>query len=97
MNEQTRTVPPERPEATGPMYLIWSNEHQAWWRPNSRGYTLSVEAAGRYERDEALTIASRSRDGWFAGEAPPEIAIREEDVLAHCRQAERPRQRSRGF
>jgi len=73
------------------MYLIWSNEHQAWWRPDSKGYTLHVDAAGRYERDEAFSIASGARDGWIEGEAPPEIAISEIDVMTHRRQP--PRQR----
>lgn len=73
------------------MYLIWSNEHQLWWRANSMGYTSSVDEAGRYERDEAISIASDSRDGWFYGEAPAEIAISEADVLAHKRQPARKR------
>lgn len=73
------------------MYLIWSNEHQAWWRPNSCGYTIYVDAAGRYGRDEALSIASGARDGWIEGEPPPEIAISEADILAHKMQM--PRQR----
>ena len=77
------------------MYLIWSNEHQLWWRPGSMGYTSSVDEAGRYERQEALDIASGSRDGWFYGEAPPEIAISETDVLAHERQPERKLRQSR--
>lgn len=70
-------------------YLIWSNEHQAWWRPNSQGYTVHLEAAGRYDSGEAIEIASTGRDGWFEGEPPPEIAISESDVLAHKRQPER--------
>lgn len=65
------------------LYLIWSNEHKAWWRPDSRGYTIDVAQAGRYERDDAIRIASGSRDGWFVGEVPAEIAISEADVLAH--------------
>ena len=73
------------------MFLIWSNEHQAWWRSDSCGYTMDVAQAGRYERDEALSIASGARDGWIEGEAPPEIAISEYDVLAHKRQPSRQR------
>ena len=37
-------------------YLIWSNEHSAWWMPNSRGYTVSRAAAGRYSLEEATRI-----------------------------------------
>src|SRR6185503_1236517 len=29
-------------------FYIWSIEHNAWWRPNSRGYCISLLAAGRY-------------------------------------------------
>jgi hypothetical protein len=73
------------------VYLIWSNEHRAWWRANSCGYTIHVDQAGRYPRDEALEIASGSRDGWYHGEVPPEIAISEADVLAHKMQPARKR------
>lgn len=62
-------------------YLVWSNEHRCWWRPNSAGYTLHVKSAGRYSRDEALAIARGSRRGWVEGRAPDEMAIAERDVL----------------
>lgn len=32
---------------------IWSDEHQAWWRPNRAGYTAYREAAGIYTFAEA--------------------------------------------
>jgi hypothetical protein len=35
---------------------IWSFEHDAWWRPNSMGYTHRKEEAGLYDRDEAEKI-----------------------------------------
>lgn len=62
-------------------YLIWSNEHRAWWRPNRCGYTTYVRNAGRYQRDEAIQIARNARNGWVAGQPPPEIAVPEADVL----------------
>lgn len=62
------------------MYLIWSNEHRAWWRPNSRGYTTSVIRAGRYEREEAISICALARDGWDGGEPPSEVPVLEADV-----------------
>lgn len=37
-------------------YLIWSIEHGAWWRPNRCGYTLRVQDAGRYTREDAAQI-----------------------------------------
>lgn len=66
----------------GERYVVWSNEHRAWWGPNRCGYTLSIAKAGRYSREEALSIA-RGRDGWRLGHSnPDEIAMREEDALA---------------
>lgn len=37
-------------------WLIWSNEHSAWWKPNGMGYTQSVADAGRYSFAEAMQI-----------------------------------------
>ena len=71
-------------------YLIWSNEHGAWWRPNSAGYTTFLESAGRYPRDRAIEIAARARDGWRPGTPPPEIAVAEADVLEQASKATRP-------
>jgi hypothetical protein len=41
-------------------FLVWSNQHRMWWRPNHRGYTEFVEEAGRYERPAAETIVARA-------------------------------------
>jgi hypothetical protein len=40
---------------TGP-WLVWSVEHNAWWGPDSCGYTLKLDAAGRYDFSEARNI-----------------------------------------
>ena len=56
-------------------YLIWSNEHRAWWRPKGDGYTRDLKAAGIYSRAEALDICKSSRDGWGAREIPAEIPV----------------------
>jgi len=61
-------------------YLIWSNEHAAWWRPNVLGYTPFFEEAGRYSREKAIEH-SRGRDQ-CRGAPPPEIPVREIDMLA---------------
>jgi hypothetical protein len=37
-------------------YLIWSEEHGAWWRPCSAGYTPSMAKAGRYSHKDAQAI-----------------------------------------
>ena len=60
-------------------YLVWSNQHRAWWRSNSCGYTRNVESAGRYSRDEAIQI-SRGR-GWPATGIPDEIPVPEQDAM----------------
>lgn len=39
-----------------PLFLVWSNQHAAWWRPARRGYTTIIEEAGRYDRGEAEAI-----------------------------------------
>jgi len=39
-----------------PEYLIWSNEHNAYWRPNSAGYAKKVGEAGYYSFAEADSI-----------------------------------------
>lgn len=67
-------------EDDGP-YLVWSNQHRAWWRGDSHGYTDNVKAAGRYSRAEAISISFRGRDGWDSPKGvPDELAIAESDV-----------------
>lgn len=65
--------------------LIWSNEHRAWWRPNSCGYTTHLAAAGRYSQAEAAAICRAARGGWKEGTPPPEIPVREADALGSSR------------
>lgn len=45
------------------LYLIWSNEHRAWWGPQRSGYVLTISAAGRYLREEALEICRNAIPG----------------------------------
>lgn len=35
-------------------WLVWSCEHQLWWRANRCGYTAKVDEAGRYTLTDAL-------------------------------------------
>lgn len=37
-------------------YLIWSNEHEAWWRAGRHGYTRVIQWAGIYDEQEAMQI-----------------------------------------
>lgn len=64
-----------------PLYLIWSNEHNAWWRPESCGYTTFIESAGRYSKDEAEDICSSARSPVSDQIVPPEIMIEESVAL----------------
>jgi hypothetical protein len=41
-------------------WLIWSYEHDAWWRPGSWGYTRELAEAGRYSAAEAERIVARA-------------------------------------
>lgn len=59
-------------------YLIWSNEHNAWWRPDARGYTAFLKDAGRYTRDEALRHC-QTRDQ-VPGRPLPELPVRQGDL-----------------
>ncbi len=53
-------------------WLVYSNEHQAWWRANACGYTTDILQAGRYTKEEADGHAeTRSR---VKGQRPPEVA-----------------------
>lgn len=63
------------------MYLIWSNEHRAWWRPASLGYTTNIRGAGRYTREQAMGICARAIPG-MRDEIPPEIPVLETDAMA---------------
>lgn len=56
-------------------YLVWSNEHNAWWRAKSAGYCTDVVCAGIYTRAEALSISHKCRDRWLPGDSPTELPV----------------------
>lgn len=39
-----------------PLFKIWSNEHQAWWKDECRGYSQNLDQAGNYTLHEASEI-----------------------------------------
>ncbi len=62
-------------------WLIWSNEHNAWWRPMRCGYTPSPSEAGRYQLEEAEQIVYEANCYLPPGTPPNETLVRE-DMLA---------------
>lgn len=62
-------------------YLVWSNEHNAWWRPSSSGYTNHIANAGRYGRDEAMKICKGANFTFAKGQLPFEIPVLEQDAI----------------
>lgn len=63
------------------LYLIWSNEHRAWWRPDRCGYTLHIEAAGRYGRIEGREICTGANIPFCHNTLPNEIMVLESDAI----------------
>lgn len=55
------------------MWLIWSNEHGAWWGPNSNGYTRLFSKAGRYTEKQAKDITKNANI--FFDKEPNEVAL----------------------
>jgi hypothetical protein len=56
-------------------YVIWSEEHGAWWRPGKRGYTRQLAKAGRYEKAEAEEIVTKANKYPPTGMAWSEVTI----------------------
>jgi len=67
-------------EKREPRYLVFSLEHGAWWRAHT-GYTHQHEKAARWNRDEALAICRNALPGWRTDLLPPELPIREDDLV----------------
>lgn len=45
------------------LWLIWSNEHHAWWGANERGYVKTKGNAGQYSFDKAISICRSANRG----------------------------------
>lgn len=56
------------------LYLIWSYEHKAWWRPGERGYTSRLDQAGLYPKTKAFRIVE-SANKFRPPDKPYEVAI----------------------
>lgn len=45
--------------------MIFSLEHDAWWRPNSHGYSREQSEAGLYDEEEAVAIVRQANGSWW--------------------------------
>lgn len=57
-------------------WVVWSNQHGAWWGPKWRGYTTLFHEAGRYSSRDMRMILEKANSNLPAGqEYPDEVAI----------------------
>lgn len=63
-------------------YLVWSNEHRAWWGPGMRGYVARIENAGRYSHEQAMQICTDAMPGRLGSEPLHEVPVALEDLRA---------------
>ena len=75
-------------------WLIYSREHNAYWRPNSAGYTIEVDEAGRYTRPHAEVLSS-TRDPQFDG-TPSEIIVLAPEAAEALKAAREENERLKG-
>jgi len=50
----------EEPMSDGEWWMVWSNEHRAWWKPGGYGYTTATHKAGRFTRERAEEIVAQA-------------------------------------
>jgi hypothetical protein len=55
-----------------PRYLIWSEEHQAWWLANKHGYTRSIFEAGHFSQPEVAEIVQKA-NAYLDPSLPPPL------------------------
>lgn len=67
-----RTLAATSAALAGRVWLVWSTEHQLFWRANKCGYTPSLFEAGRYSLAEALACCNTRS---FEGQACPELPV----------------------
>ena len=77
------------------LYLIWSNEHTAWWKRNRYGYTNDRSEAGRFTLAEASEIVQKA-NCWTEDDLPPQEAMVPEDPYWDVLRARREAQQCAG-
>lgn len=58
------------------LWLIWSEEHRAWWAPNHKGYVQERKQAGKYTYDDACDIVKGANVNFK--DVPNEAMVRAE-------------------
>jgi len=76
---------------TTEVYLVWSNEHRAWWQAGGYGYSFGLNQAGRFTRDQALAICRKAIPTAAHLGAIAEIPVRLSDVNEFLDKAVVPR------
>jgi len=56
-------------------WVIWSEEHGAWWKADSNGYTHSLVQAGRYSEENAKRIEENANRVMYDKRSFNEVAI----------------------
>jgi hypothetical protein len=72
---------PEVAANSGDIYLIWSNEHRAFWRTGRFGYTPKVAEAQRFSQHEALNVCLAAMPGRRDGCPLNDMPVRLKDVM----------------
>ena len=76
-------------------WLVYSREHNAWWRTNAAGYTNDIAQAGRYA-EAGAKFHCNARDKQPDG-SPSEVAVIAPEFQARADAAERLLADARGF
>ena len=63
------------------MWLIYSMEHSAYWKPSHNGYTKSRSAAGRYTEEEEKEIVDGANMFKKDTDEPNEAMIFDSEVV----------------
>jgi hypothetical protein len=57
-------------------YLIWSHQHNAWWRDGGHGYTTQLTDAGRFTRTQAdQHLRWDEHREWLPDGRPHEVTV----------------------
>lgn len=66
-----------------PRWLVWSIEHDSWWRPGGRGYTKLKREAGRFTLEDAV---ANVHSGFTQSDVPEEAIFPDFPVIENSRE-----------